>query len=612
MSRIKILPDILSNKIAAGEVVERPASVAKELIENALDAGANRIFIEIENGGRKLIRVSDNGIGMGRDDALLSIERFATSKLFSDKDLFSIQTLGFRGEALPSIASVSKFVLETSDGETGTRIDIEGGKILRVTDIGAPRGTMVAVKNIFFNTPARRKFLKTVNTEMGHIADTVSSMALGRPDVYFRLMHNGKTVKNINIASNPVERVKAVFGATFKDAFRPVSLTLNAVSVSGWAASPAITRSTSRGIYIYVNGRFVRDRVVLNGLLKAYQKRLMKGQYPIAVISVSVPSGEVDVNVHPTKHEVKFLNPGLVHDAVFQAVSGIFTEKPPFEAKRAERKAPPSRNYERPAGRVAEQQTAFHRETENEPAQMQPPVIDAPPGMTESYIEENDAPAESMDAAFERKPAPTVRQSPQQPLWESKRFSDLNIIGQFHGVYIVCESDDSLILVDQHAAHERVLFEQLKSKKTATSTQKLLIPETFDLNHTEATILERMIPDFNRIGLEIEPFGQNTFVVKSAPVQLAGKSLIPVIMEIVEAVAKNGFSAGPEKALEEGLMVMACHGAIRANQKLTDKQIVELMKQLDACEDPSHCPHGRPTWIQWTKHALEKSFRRVV
>ena len=351
MSAVKILPEILSNKIAAGEVVERPASVVKELVENAIDANSTQIHIDVEKGGRSLIRVADDGVGMAHDDALLSIERYATSKIYTDDDLFSISSLGFRGEALPSIAAVSRFSLITreKDDATGTEIYIEGGKILRVSDIGAPKGTMITVNNIFYNTPARRKFLKTVNTEMGHIADIVQSMALGNPHIRFKLTHNGKTVYHFTPSPDPVTRVTDILGKEVKNNLFPIKANKNGISIKGWVASDRHTRSTSRGIYIFVNQRFVRDKVILHALFEGYAGRLMKGQFPLAVVFIDLSPDRVDVNVHPTKHEIRFLDSKTVHDAVAETVATalrgtltppktVLPQKPPvdfgFSAKR--------------------------------------------------------------------------------------------------------------------------------------------------------------------------------------------------------------------------------------------------------------------------------------
>ena len=328
MTQIKILPEILSNKIAAGEVVERPAAVVKELVENALDAGSSRVVVDVENGGRSLIRVSDNGTGMGHDDALLALERYATSKIFEDRDLFAINTLGFRGEALPSIAAVSRLNLTTraASADSGTEIVVEGGKIKNVSEVGAPPGTMVTVKQLFFNTPVRRKFLKTIGTEMGHIADMVARIALGHPAVQMRLTHNEKIVKSWSAASKPFDRVVDVLGNDLKNSLHAVEFKSDVVAVCGWISSPRVTRRTSRAIFIYVNGRFVRDRIVQHALFEGYTQRLVKGQFPVAAIFINLPFEEVDVNVHPTKNEVRFARQREVHEAVRRAVAQTLYE----------------------------------------------------------------------------------------------------------------------------------------------------------------------------------------------------------------------------------------------------------------------------------------------
>ena len=590
MTKIKILPEILSNKIAAGEVVERPASVVKELIENALDAGGGRISIEIEKGGRSLIRVSDNGKGMNRDDALLAPERYATSKIFKDEDLFAISTLGFRGEALPSIAAVSRFALVTKDetSAAGTEIIIEGGTIKKVSDVGAPAGTMVTVGQLFFNTPARRKFLKTVNTEMGHIADTVAGFALGRPEVQFRLVHNRKELKSWPAAANHIDRVVDVLGREVKNDLYRIEFDDVAVSVAGWASSPRITRSTSRGTYIYVNGRFVRDRVIRHALVEGYSGRLMKGKFPVAVLFIKVPYDQVDVNVHPTKHEIRFAQQKRVHDAVAGAVAGTlrFGDRSQWITKKSPDRQP---TLEQPR---IEEQVSVYSSAETGALRLKSAALED--GGALRLREEEDGAAE------------------QAPLWKEKRFGDLRVIGQVHNTYILCESTAGLILIDQHAAHERILFEQLKRRSEASkaASQKLILPETMELGYREAQILSQLIPDLNQMGLELESFGGNTFVIKAVPAQLADRELKPLVIEIVEKMAEIGFAPGLEKALDECLILMACHGAIRANQELSDRQIKHLLGQLDQCENPSHCPHGRPIWIRWSLRSLEKSFKR--
>ena len=618
MSIIRILPEILSNKIAAGEVVERPASVVKELVENAIDAGSNRITVEIENGGRKLIRVADNGQGMGRDDALLSLERYATSKIARDPDLFAIRTLGFRGEALPSIASVSRFTLTTrqADADVGTCITVAGGRIADVAEVGAPPGTMISVGGLFYNTPARRKFLKSVATETGHIADTIASMALCRPAIQFRLSHNTRPVKSWAPVPDPADRVADVLGAAIKNALCPVERVSDAVAISGWVAAPRLNRSTARGIYLFVNGRWVKDRVVRHALFAGYAGRLMKGQYPVAVLFLTVPFDQVDVNVHPTKHEIRFVHQRKIHDQVRDAVTASLQRSDPTYRKTREPQL--TRSDVQPAG-VAESRPAYRPPDKREnahprrpsalPADRQnDPVAEADTHDRPALPERSTGPQLPTDA-----PAAAQHPSRQSPLWRKRFFSDMTRIGQYQGTYIICESDDGLVLIDQHAAHERIVFEQLKQRSDGRrpAAQRLLLPETIDLGFREAQILDRIVPQLARYGLEIEPFGGNTFVVKAIPTLLDNRDVPALVTRLVDKTAAIGVGAEIDAIMEGCLMVMACHNAIRAHQRLSDAQIQAMLGQLDACENPSHCPHGRPIWIQWTRRELEKQFRRI-
>jgi len=623
MSKIKILPEILSNKIAAGEVVERPASVVKELVENALDAGSSRIVVDIEKGGRSLIRVSDNGSGMGHDDALLALERYATSKIFKDQDLYAIHTLGFRGEALPSIAAVSRFELTSraAEADTGTEIRVEGGKIKDVREVGAPAGTMVAVRQLFFNTPARRKFLKTIGTEMGHIADMVARIALGAPAVQFRLTHNGKIVKDWPAAAKAVDRVVDVLGRDLKNSLHAIELGHNALSVGGWIASPRVTRRTSRSIFIYVNGRFVRDRIVQHALFEGYAQRLVKGQFPVAVITIELPFDAVDVNVHPTKNEVRFARQQVVHEAVRRAVAQKLYEVDLPQWRPADHT---SRMQTDIAGKVSEtfprefgirnaEGGRKNRQFRTPDHQYRPSSIEHPESSIESPATRTTDPATRSAHPEPRNPQLVTRDA-QPEIWQQKPFGNMRVIGQFQNTYIVCESEQGLILIDQHAAHERVLYEQFSARAAGarTSAQRLLVPETIELGYREAGLLANMIPDLNNMGLDIEPFGGSTFVVKAVPALLAEHEVKQIVIEMVEKIADIGAAPGLEQALEQCRIVMACHGAIRANQALSGAQIKGLLDQLDGCDNPSHCPHGRPTWIRWEIRTLEKSFKRIV
>jgi DNA mismatch repair protein MutL len=455
--------------------------------------------------------------------------------------------------------------------------------------------------------PARRKFLKTVTTEMGHIADTVSSMALGRPDIQFRLIHNGKVIKNWSATSDDVSRVLDVLGKDIKNNLYKIEFTSDFLTIQGWISSPRITRSTSRGIYLYVNQRVVRNRVIQHALFQGYGSRLMKGQFPVAVLFIHVPSDQLDVNVHPTKHEVKFVQHKKIHDAVAGVVAERLhlADQPEWAAPKVQE----SQSSTKHSG-ISEQASDFG-------------IFDKQP-LTQYPASSTRHPASGIQhpVSGTQQPASPWKQdlrltstSSQTELWARKRFGDLKVIGQFHDTYILCESADRIVLIDQHAAHERILFEQLKNRSQASkksAAQKLLIPETIDLGYREAKILEELIPDLNELGLEIEPFGGNTFVVKSVPALLENKEVKPLVVEIVEKIAQIGFTAGLEKAIDQCLILMACHGAIRANQKLSDKQIKGLLEQLDQCEQPSNCPHGRPTWISWSIKDLEKSFKRIV
>ncbi|MFZ0613261.1 MAG: DNA mismatch repair endonuclease MutL [Desulfobacterales bacterium] len=603
MSKIRILPESVSNKIAAGEVVERPASLVKELVENALDADSTRIVIEVENGGRRLIRVSDDGVGMGRDDALLALERYATSKIAGDTDLFSIRSLGFRGEALPSIAAVSRFSIITRErpAAAGTEIRVAGGKIEQVADAGAPPGTMVTVENLFFNTPARRKFMKSVTTEMGHIADTVAAIALGRPAVHFRLVHDGRTLKSWPPAADRLERIVAVLGAELRDDLYSVDRQTDGGAVSGWVSDPKQFRSTSRGVFIFVNGRHVRDRVILHALFAGYRQRLVKGQYPVATLFVTVPYDQVDVNVHPTKNEVRFARQHVVHDLVQAAVADTLDRSDRPRWGRSE-------ETPRPVYFQRESQVAENREILYEAHHGRDGDAGAGSGRTDAV----QAAAVSGGLPGARAGLPEAVPARPAALWQETAFGGLRVIGQFQNSYVVCESEDGLVLLDQHAAHERILYERLKRRSDSLKkeAQRLLVPETIELSLHEATVLERLAAEFNRLGLEIEPFGTTTFVVRAVPAMLAGRDVVPLIREIAETLTAEGFGEGPQGFVDESLKLMACHGAVRARQPLSDRQVRELLQELDGCENPSHCPHGRPTWLRWSVRELEKSFKR--
>ncbi|MFO8049871.1 MAG: DNA mismatch repair endonuclease MutL [Desulfosudaceae bacterium] len=613
MSRITILPEILSNKIAAGEVVERPASVVKELIENAIDAGSTSITVKVERGGRSLIQVADNGTGMTRDDALLCLERYATSKLVDEADLFSISTLGFRGEALPSIASVSDFSLITrpASDEAGTEIIVSGGKIRDVRAAGAPAGTMVEVRRLFFNTPARRKFLKAEATEMGHIADITAAFALCRHDIHFQLQHNGQTVKNWPRAAEPSARIADVLGRETGQGLRPVNFSDDHLTISGWISSPRVTRRTSKRIYLFVNGRIVHDRGLRYALFEGYRGRIVKGTFPVAALFLKVPFDRVDVNVHPTKSEVKFADQRRIYNCLQQAVAAVWSaQTTPPRTPAGDGPPVPDRD---PAARmpgVAERISSYPgRQTSLELDTDPPPWQEAPPRPPASETSGRTEPGESGQAPDN---PPGEIPSPEAP--NNHFFSDLTVIGQLHDSYIVAATDQDLILIDQHAAHERVVFERLKSRarRQKPASQGLLIPETVELTYQEAAALESLLEEFSRLGLIIETFGGNTFVVKAVPDILAEVEAAPLVEELAARLAESGLAPDLASKIDDCLHVMACHSAVRANQRLSEQETRSLLARLDECDNPWHCPHGRPTSINWPRGEIERSFKRIV
>ena len=629
MSRVRILPEILSNKIAAGEVVERPASVVKELVENALDAGATRILIDIEQGGQALVRVADNGSGMLRDDALLAIERYATSKIATDEDLFRIRTLGFRGEALPSIAAVSRFSLVTREAsaDSGTEVVIEGGKLVSAAETGAAPGTMVTVRQLFFNTPARRKFLKAIATEMAHVSDIVAGMALAWPQAQFRLTHNGRIVKDWPAASDPFDRVVEVLGAGYRGELHPIGLTLEEVSVGGWVSSPRVHRKSAGGIFVFVNNRHVRDRVVQHALFQGYFQRLVKGQFPLAALFIRIPFDQVDVNVHPTKTEVRFARSNGVYEAVRRAVAQTVydVDRPGFRQKAPEtnqvRDGKESFGDRREfGGRRAEGGIRKWEGGRRDWGEIRKEAI-SPEDRGWKPLPQEELPAAGIDGEAVkavsicklRPPSfqpPASSSSTQTEIWEKRGFAGLRVIGQLHNTYILCEAEDGLVLIDQHAAHERVLYEQL-GRGGKMASQALLVPETVDLGFREAQALETLLPALREVGLAAEPFGGNTVVVKSVPAVLSGRELRPLIVEIAAAAAAAG-EAAPFDALDRCRQIAACHGAIRARQALSIEQMQALLRQMDECANRSHCPHGRPTWLRYDTGVIERAFKRTV
>jgi DNA mismatch repair protein MutL len=601
MKTIRRLPEIIANKIAAGEVVERPVSVVKELLENAIDANSTRIRIDIEKGGAQLIRLSDNGIGMHRDNALLSLERHATSKISSDSDLFAIKTLGFRGEALPSIAAISKMRMVTrpQECEIGTEIQIEGGKVMQVSDAGAPSGTFISVKDLFFNTPARKKFMKSNRTEIAHIIDYLSNVAVGFPSIHFKLFHNSKAVKNWPQTKKISDRIANVMGDDLYQKLYPIEYKNAHVSIEGYVASPETSRKSSSHV-IFVNGRVVTDRFIQHAILEGYRGKILKGHYPVAVLFLTVPFEDVDVNVHPAKLNVRFVHQGSIYQAIVQAIQNglVNVRRNPWQSKPEKHSIPePSQKFDRQIDQALPEKYLY----------------DLPESAQD--LKNNTVHEEFFPVAYTSQPTlisepDAILSNPDKPIC----FGNLQILGQLQKTYIICDNGQSMFLIDQHAAHERVVYERLKKAYASQKipVQRLLIPETIELTYQQTIIFENLIPEIQKIGFEIEPFGQNTFVVKSIPDILTGKDIKTLIHNMAQSLPDIKSTAPVEQAIDDCLILMSCHSAIRAGQRLVSSELKELLNSLDRCEYPSQCPHGRPTCIQWDRTEIEKKFKRIV
>jgi DNA mismatch repair protein MutL len=597
-NKIQILPENLANQIAAGEVVERPASVVKELIENSLDASASEVFVEIEKGGKALIKVTDNGYGMKKDDAFLCLERHATSKVSNAEDLFALHTMGFRGEALPAIASVTRLRLTTRsvDDEAGWQIYAEGGTIRQADAVGVAPGTSVEVRNLFFNTPGRRKFLRKDETEFGHIADVVSRLALSRPDIHFRLSHNGRNVLEAYRHNRLEERAAAMLGRNVAaDLLMVEADSGNGEMLVGLLGSPGISRSSTNNIYTYINGRFVRDRVVQHAILEAYRSLLEKRRYPIAVLFIDMPPESVDVNVHPTKHEVRFRNQQQVHDFIVSSLRDRL-QQVSFEPARVTTTFQPSVFSSSPDASVAQtpEQKVYRERVQESLSAFNEKVANAPTIASISTVkgEIEGWSSGSKDA---------------QQLPEGWR-----LIGQYLNSYLLCQADDELVLVDQHAAHERIGFERLRKQLASDGieSQALLFPTVLELEHREAAVLTEHLDDFARFGFEVEAFGGRSFTVKSVPALVADVDAERLVRDLAAELNEIGRAAQLDNEIERVLAVLACHSMVRANQALSQSEMQQLLHDLADIEFGSCCPHGRPIMHRLSKRDVEKLFHR--
>ncbi len=596
MTRIQVLPPGLVNQIAAGEVVERPASVVKELLENALDAGARSIQVDLEDGGLTLVRVTDDGSGMEREDALLSLERHATSKLRDAGGLASIATMGFRGEAIPAIASVCRMRIDTcpegpAGAVVGTRIALEGGRVEAVEEVARARGTTVEVRDLFFNTPARRKFMKSAPAESGHASEAVVRVALARPDVGFTLRSGGRAAIATAAGASPEERAAIALGREAARRLVRVDAARGDVRVHGVVTSPDHSAATARGLYLFVNGRFIRDRALAYGVLRAYAGSLPAGRQPAGVLFLELPLDRVDVNVHPQKLEVRFQDARAASDAVHHAVSEALRPSP-WLHHGGDGALPPAPVAAEPdVDDIAGVLAAARERTAERSRDMLPFPAPAGPGP---------------GAAHASSPGPT----PAQP---AGYFGSMRYVGQHVRTYLVCEAPGgALVVIDQHASHERLLFHRLREalRHRQLEVQPFLVPPVVTLTPSAARMVEGAVGDLATVGLEVEPFGGDAFAVKSAPALLGGAAMGPLLTDLAEQVEEAGRGSAVGEALDGLLATMACHAAVRANQDLTREEARALLDGLDAIDFKARCPHGRPVVVELPLAELERRVGR--
>lgn len=596
---IRVLEDRVVNQIAAGEVVERPASALKELVENALDAGASTLEIDLRAGGRSLLRVADDGAGMDRADATLCIERHATSKIASTEDLFSVATLGFRGEAVPSIAAVSRFELLTRRPQdtVGTRIVMEGGRLVRIEDAGGPAGTQVAVRSLFFNLPARRKFLRTVKTELAHCLEAVVRAALPRPDLDVTVRHDGNESIRAPRVSDVAARAGDLLGPHGR-ALVPVAFTSGDLDVQALLSPVGVHRASARGAtYLYVNGRFVTDPLVRRAVREAYRSLVPKGRHPPVVVQLQVPPDHVDVNVHPSKTEVRFRHGRQLAQALS---TGLREGLQRHGIQRPVETRGPQRPDASPA--AAPQSFSF-------PAPpMSPPP--APPVVTERPSPPWPAPAVAPVTA-PAAPPPPLRAAPDG-LLPVPRFVDLRVLGQLATTYVLCEGRGELVIIDQHAAHERVTLDRLRRARAARlgAGQRLLTPVVVELTPARAAALAPRLDVLGQLGFEVEPFGGDSVAVKQVPQALAAVDPERLVRDVADDLAEGGRGRPLDDVVEGVLNTMACHGSVRAGRQLSPYEMRELLRALDQV-DFEVCAHGRPVCIRVSPGELERRFHRA-
>jgi DNA mismatch repair protein MutL len=582
MNRIGILPPEVASKIAAGEVITRPASVIKELVENALDAGARTISVEIAEGGCRQIRVTDDGCGMRPEEAPLSLLRHATSKLKDDTDLLHLTTMGFRGEALPSIAAIARLELCTRAPalELGCRLTVEGGEVRENSVWAGPAGTQINVLDLFYNTPARRKFLRSQAAEQGRILELMRHLALGYPEIHFQVQAQGKTLLQTPAHADLQERLAALLGLEWADQMLTLNMPGPGMRVTGLISSPDHNIATPRYQFLLVNRRIVSDRLLSGAMRQAYQGLLPRGRHPVFVMHLETGPEQVDINVHPAKAEVRFKDSGRVYALVLSAVRQALepTQRPGRQEFSSQWISPPALPVQEP------------RTTELFPGL--PPL---PPGIIPTVA-----------------PVPQASPAPESPFADAGwRFAELTVLGQLQGTYILAQAPEGLLIIDQHAAHERVLFEMLTSSPDQPGPrQTLLFPLAVELDPAYLTWVETHLAELRDAGLELEPFGGSTFLVRAVPACLAQQDLQSLVPAMIAELAP--LPPGPDdQQLRRRLhLTMACRGALKAGQRLSLEEMNHLLVQLDALATSSHCPHGRPLWRLLTMPEIRQNFRR--
>lgn len=646
MGRIHILTDQVANQIAAGEVVDRPASVVKELVENSLDAGSTRIVVEVEAGGRKLIRISDNGIGMVRDDALLAFERHATSKIHSSDDLLSISTLGFRGEALPSIASVARVEVETraAGEESGTRIEIAGGKIHRVEDAGLPAGTTIAVRDLFFNTPARRKFMRAESTELSHVTALVTHYALAHPDKHFELHSASHALLLAPPVGKPAERIFQIFGRDTLGQLIPTAAERpfdraglpepppwkrdedyqppepGFLRISGFVSKPELQKLNRNSIYVFVNRRLIRDRLILHAVSEAYRNVIPPTSFPVVLLFLEMPPHEVDVNVHPAKTEVRFRQQSVIHDFVRDSIRNTLVKARPAAAFLSSLTATPNATSALMPGT-----SPLPDSDEKLDSGLAIRADDAAPFTATAeavgfVLTEPDLGAEEVKLPFAAESRTGGAGSETTALPDGgeapaslNSLASLKPMGQLRESFILAVNDEGLWIVDQHVAHERVLFEKILRDREVerTNRQRLLMPLLIELLPAQMVLFSEIAGELERNGFEVEPFGPHTIAVKAAPVGLDPARLERMLMEVLEQAGDPTQSENLGTLRTRIAASLACHSAIKVNMPLDQNRMEWLLAELAKTEHPTNCPHGRPIALRYSWKDIQKAFNRI-